>query len=103
MDGQVLEDFVGQGYGIFSGGEVQWARLRFTEERARWVAHETWHPKQQISWLPDGRMEMRLPFTDLRELTLDVLRHGSHVEALEPEALRQAIREEMRAAIRHYE
>lgn len=103
VDGQVLEDFVGQGYGIFSGGEVQWARLRFTEERARWVAHETWHPKQQISWLPDGRMEMRLPFTDLRELTLDVLRHGSHVEALEPEQLRSSLKAELAKALRGYE
>ena len=102
VDGQALEDFVGQGYGIFSGGEVQWARLRFSEERARWVANETWHPKQEITWLTDGRMEMRLPFTDLRELTLDVLRHGSHVEALEPHELRIGIQRELIAASRHY-
>ena len=102
VDGQVLEDFVGQGYGIFSGGEVQWARLRFSEERARWVAHESWHPKQAITWLPDGRMEMRLPFTDLRELTLDVLRHGSHVEALEPAELRDSIQQELALASRYY-
>ncbi len=102
MDGQVLEDFVGQGYGIFSGGEVQWARLRFSQERARWVAHETWHPKQEITWLPDGRMEMRLPFTDLRELTLDVLRHGAHVEALEPAQLREKIKSELAQAMQTY-
>ena len=102
VDSQVLEDFVGQGYGIFSGGQVQWARLRFTEERARWVAHETWHPKQEITWLPDGRMEMRLPFTDLRELTLDVLRHGSHVEALEPAELRNTLTAEHQLAANLY-
>jgi len=102
VDGQVLEDFVGQGYGIFSGGEVQWARLRFSEERARWVAHESWHPKQEIKWLPDGRMEMRLPFTDLRELTLDVLRHGAHVEALEPRQLREKLKIELAQAIQAY-
>ena len=102
MDGQVLEDFVGQGYGIFSGGEVQWARLRFSQERARWVAHETWHPKQEITWLPDGRMEMRLPFTDLRELTLDVLRHGAHVEVLEPVQLREKLKTELAHAMQAY-
>lgn len=102
MDGQALEDFVGQGYGIFSGGEVQWARLRFSQERARWVAHETWHPKQEITWLPDGRMEMRLPFTDLRELTLDVLRHGAHVEALEPVQLREKLTTELAHAMQAY-
>ena len=102
VDGQVLEDFVGKGYGIFSGGEVQWARLQFSEERARWVAHETWHPAQEITWLPDGRMEMRLPFTDLRELTLDVLRHGAHVEALEPRQLREKLKVELAQALRTY-
>lgn len=99
---QVLEEFVGQGYGIFSGGAVQWATLRFSAERARWVARELWHPKQEVSWLEDGRMEMRLPFTDLRELTLDVLRHGSHVEALEPLALQAAVVNELKDAVRHY-
>ena len=66
------------------------------------MAHESWHPKQEITWLPDGRMEMRLPFTDLRELTLDVLRHGSHVEALEPAELRVSIQQELAMASRHY-
>lgn len=103
VDGQVLEDFVGQGFGIFSGGQVQWARLRFSEERARWVAHEAWHPKQELTWLPDGSMEMRLPFTDLRELTLDVLRHGSHVEALGPEQLRTSLKSELVRALHGYE
>lgn len=102
MDERALEEFVGQGYGIFSGGEVQWARLRFSAERARWVSREMWHPRQEITWLADGRMEMRLPYTDLRELTLDVLRHGAHVEALEPAALRNALKTELAQAIRAY-
>ncbi len=102
VDERALEEFVGQGYGIFSGGEVQWARLRFSAERARWVSREMWHPKQEITWLTDGRMEMRLPYTDLRELTLDVLRHGAHVEALEPKELRSALKAELAQAIRAY-
>ena len=42
-------------------------------------------------------MEMRL-HTDLRELTLDVLRHGSHVEALEPADLRMNLKAELARA-----
>ena len=33
-----LDVVLGAGYGIFAGREVQWARLRFSAERARWVA-----------------------------------------------------------------
>ena len=94
VDADTLEAFVGQGYGIFSGGKIQWATLRFSAERARWVAREQWHPRQAITWLPDGRMDMRLPYTDLRELTLDILRHGAHVEALGPPELRAALKAE---------
>jgi predicted DNA-binding transcriptional regulator YafY len=99
---QTLERFVGQGYGIFSGEEVQWATLRFSPERARWVAQEVWHPQQTLTPLPDGRLDMRLPYTDLRELSMDVLRHGAHVEALEPPELRQALLEELARAQRQY-
>lgn len=102
VDGSVLEEFVGQGYGIFSGGQVQWARLRFSAERARWVARELWHPKQELTWLPDGGLEMRLPYTDLRELTMDVVRHGAHVKALEPESLRQSLADEHKRAAMQY-
>lgn len=97
-----LDAFIGQGYGIFSGAKVQWATLRFSAERARWVARETWHPQQAQRWLPDGRLELRVPFTDLRELTMDVLRHGAQVEVLEPRTLRDAVHAELERAIRCY-
>ena len=34
-------------YGIFGGQADKLAVLRFTKERARWVAEEVWHPQQQ--------------------------------------------------------
>jgi len=39
-----LEKHFASGYGIFSGEATRKAVLRFTKERARWVARETWHP-----------------------------------------------------------
>jgi hypothetical protein len=33
-----LDGFIGQGYGIFAVNKVQWAKLRFSAERARWVS-----------------------------------------------------------------
>lgn len=35
-----LDQVLGSGYGIFSGDNVTWATLRFTPERAKWVAAE---------------------------------------------------------------
>lgn len=97
-----VDQFVGKGYGIFSGETVQWATLKFSPERARWVARESWHPEQIANMQEDGSLELRVPFTDIRELSMDVLRHGAHVEVVSPDTLRQFITDELAAAAAHY-
>jgi predicted DNA-binding transcriptional regulator YafY len=97
-----LDGFVGQGYGIFAGSKVQWAKLRFTPERARWVSRELWHPKQKLTPQADGRLLMELPFTDVRELSMDILRQGHHVEVLEPPELRDQVAAELRMTLKQY-
>lgn len=82
-------------YGIFQGGDAFPVRLRFCAERARWIRLQQWHDKQRIVILPDGCLELHLPVTDLREIRLKVLQFGADVEVLEPEALRESIREEI--------
>ena len=51
-------------YGIFGGQADKVAVLRFTRERARWVADEVWHPEQQGKWLEDGTYELKIPYND---------------------------------------
>lgn len=97
-----LDGFVGQGYGIFAGSKVRWAKLRFSAERARWVSREMWHPHQRTSEEETGELLMELPFTDTRELLMDVLRHGHHVQVLEPEDLKIAVKGELERALSGY-
>lgn len=85
----------GSGYGIFSGGAVRWARLRFSPERARWVAQEQWHPEQSGKQESDGSYLLRLPYTDHRELIMDILKHGTHCEVLGPASLRRVVAQEV--------
>ncbi|MBL8473773.1 MAG: WYL domain-containing transcriptional regulator [Rhodocyclaceae bacterium] len=89
-------------YGIFAGPPRERARLLFSAERARWVAEEQWHPDQYGRSLPDGRYELELPYADARELAMDILRHGRHVEVLAPDSLRAAVRAELQAALAQY-
>jgi predicted DNA-binding transcriptional regulator YafY len=79
-----LDEVLASGYGIFSGRQVRWAVLLFSPERARWVSAEQWHPQQRARREPDGSWRLEIPFSDPRELVMDVLRHGEHVEVLEP-------------------
>jgi predicted DNA-binding transcriptional regulator YafY len=77
---------------------VTWAKLRFSPDRARWVAAETWHPQQIGSFDPSGRWVLELPYNDPRELLMDVLKHGASVEVLSPESLRRQVISELDAA-----
>lgn len=90
-----LEKILGAGYGIFSGDDVTWARLRFTPERSRWVAAEQWHPEQRGEWDAKGHWVLSIPYADERELVMDVLRHVPEVEILVPDELRRQIREKL--------
>jgi predicted DNA-binding transcriptional regulator YafY len=91
------------GYGIFRGGQVQWATLVFSAEAARWVRAESWHPDQQGRDLPDGRYELKVPYADPRELEMDVLRHAENVEVIAPAALRAQVARRLAAARARYE
>ena len=95
VDDATLDATFAPSYGIFSGGRLQWARLHFTPERARWVAHEQWHPQQQGQLQADGSYLLRIPYADHRELIMDILKHGAHCEVLGPDSLRQAVAEEV--------
>lgn len=94
---------VGKDFGIFSGGERKWAKLRFSALQARWVEAEVWHPEQKASYLEDGSLVLEVPYSDQRELLLDVLRFGPEVEVLEPLELREEVRSRLRRALSQYE
>lgn len=96
---QELDEVLGAGYGIFSGKEVKWAKLRFTPERARWVASERWHSKQKGSFEPDGSYLLEVPFSHPQELMMDILRHGAAVDVVGPASLRNKVAEEAKAIV----
>jgi predicted DNA-binding transcriptional regulator YafY len=78
-------------YGIYPGPGARTATLHFDAEASRWVADEEWHPRQIQTHLEDGSLILKVPFDHPQELLMDVLRHGKHVEVLEPADLREAV------------
>ena len=95
-----LDEVLGAGYGIFGGREVQWATLRFSRERARWVAAERWHREQHGRWDAEGRWVLTLPYSDPRELVMDILRHVPEVEVIGPAELEEEVVQRLKAALR---
>jgi predicted DNA-binding transcriptional regulator YafY len=90
------------GYGVFAGRKLQRATLRFTPDAARWVATEQWHPQQTTRWLADGSLELRLPYADSTELSMDILRHGDQVRVVAPKTLVRQVAERLRRAAQQY-
>ena len=90
---QTLEEYLVSGYGIFGGQARHWAKLRFSADRARWVAAECWHPNQRSQLEADGTYLLEIPYSMDQELLMDILRHGASVEVLAPAELRAKVRE----------
>lgn len=102
MTSEAIDAIVYPAYGIFAGRPKAWAQLRFTPERARWVAGEQWHPQQESRTLEDGSYELSIPYADDRELIGDILRFGADVYVIGPQNLREKVQQRLLAAVGRY-
>ena len=98
-----LEAELDAGYGIYGGGaKLRWATLVFDDRAAQWVASEEWHAEQTSRWLPDGRYELKVPYSDPTELLMDILRHGDSVRVVADKALARAVQARLEASLSQY-
>ncbi len=98
-----LNQHLASSYGIFSGAPKATATIRFSKHAARWVADEHWHSQQHGEWLDDGRYELKVPYSNSRELLMDVLRYGPDAEVVAPVSLREELRIMLQLAIGAYQ
>lgn len=97
-----LNEELGSGYGIFSGKDIRWAKLKFSPERARWISKEKWHPKQEGQFLEDGSYQLKVPYSKEPELLIDVMKYGPDVQIIEPKDLRKKIQELLIDTLKNY-
>jgi predicted DNA-binding transcriptional regulator YafY len=76
--------------------------LRFTPERSRWIKGEMWHEAQTEEVEDDGSLVRTIPASHEQEIMMEILKHGSHVEVIEPDWLRTKVIKEMKAAVDRY-
>lgn len=102
IDEAELDAHLASGYGIFGGTRIQWAKLRFAPQAARWVAAQIWHTDQRSSFDASGGYVLEIPYADDRELVMEILRYGADVEVLDPPSLRQRVGDVLGEAARRY-
>lgn len=98
-----LNSILSSGYGIFAGKDVEWATLVFSPSRARWVANEKWHPAQVGKLLDDGSYELKVPYSDTREILMDIMKYGADVKVKEPLKLAEAVKFSLKQSMKMYE
>ena len=102
MPEEELNAELGSGYGIFAGKDIQWAILKFNSDSAKWVSHEIWHPQQKTRIFEDGSYELAIPFSDEREILMDIMKYGQAAIVLEPKELRELVKRTLGLALKNY-
>ncbi len=97
-----LQEVFSESYGIFSGKANQRAKLKFSPQRARWVANETWHSEQSGTFDQDGNYILEFNYNHDPELVMDILKYGADVEVLSPPALRKKVKAEIEKTLNNY-
>jgi predicted DNA-binding transcriptional regulator YafY len=87
---------------LVGDGRPRRVRLLFEPAAARYVRERRWHPSQAEADRPDGRTEVTLEVSDLREVRSWVLSWGAACRVLEPAELRGQVVAELESALRNY-
>lgn len=93
-----LDKYLNQGFGMIRGREPINVEIVFDEYQSRWMRERTkFHSTEEREELPDGRLCVRMQVTALDGVKRFVMQYGAHAAVIQPEQLRQAIREEIEA------
>jgi predicted DNA-binding transcriptional regulator YafY len=95
-------DYLGAAWGIQTDDEIQTVRLRFTPRISRVIAEFNIHPTQVNEVQKDGSLIMTLKVRDRIHFCNWIIGWADEVEVLEPESLKNQIREVARALLNKY-
>lgn len=76
--------------------------VEFSREKALLVASRTWHPKQQVDHVADGRVRLSFDVPHLAPVVSWVLEWGPHARAISPSELVEAVLAELDGARAQY-
>jgi len=89
------DSILDEAFGIFTGKLRYHAKIAFTGTAAELVRKQYWHKNQHITEQEDGII-LSLPVNDDREITMKILQYGAMAQVLEPESLRDNVRQEIK-------
>lgn len=89
-------------FGIFQNRQSFKVVLCFSPERSHLIKSEIWHEEQTEEYLDDGSLVRTITASHEGEIMMEILKHGSHVEVLEPQWLKEMVIKELVDALKKY-
>jgi len=96
-----LDDFMRSSFGVFQGEPIK-VKVWFHQDVAGYIKEKIWHESQEIEDQGDGSIIFDAEVAGTEEIKFWVMNWGSKAEVLEPESLRDEIREEAEAMLGKY-
>jgi len=96
-----LEDFMKLSFGVFRGDPIR-VRIRFAADIAGYISEKIWHETQSIETQSDGSIIFDAEVAGTMEIKYWIMRWGARAKVLEPESLKQEIREEAEDIVENY-
>ena len=96
------ERLFGDQMGIVWKKEFQKVRIRFSPVIAPYIKERQWHPKQALTELKDGSLDLTFTTNHVMEVKDWVLSWGPQAKVIEPKALKDKIKADLQAALKQY-
>lgn len=96
-----LDEHFRDGYGVFAGHAKHQAKLRCLPAIAHDIAQQQWHSQQRGEWQGQDYL-LEIPYSDHRELILDILKYTPNIYVEAPLELRQQVEQRLKAGLERY-
>ena len=96
-----LDEFVGPSFGVFQGEPIK-IKIWFSPDVAGYIKEKIWHESQKVEQQRDGSIIFEAEVAGTEEIKFWIMSWGAKAEVLEPESLRDEIREEAEVILERY-
>jgi len=97
-----LDEYLSHSFKVIDD-DLYTVKVRISPGWARYVGEKIWHENQTIRKMSDKSVEMTFQVAGLDEIKQWVLSLGPEAEVIEPESLRELIREDLKKTLAKYE
>jgi len=97
-----VDEFMKSSFGVFHGEPIR-VKVWFAAVIADYIREKIWHETQNIETLDDGAVIFEAEVAGTAEIKFWILKWGAKARVLEPESLRNEIRQEAEVMLQNYQ